>query len=163
MGCSFNWTGCSATNAVIGVRILYGLPNVDLKGGAVSLREENNETVGDEIIEKLDGIVRRLDELIRLFKLQRTGEAQIMATLDEVLTDVAAESTQIDSLSTLTAGLKQQLADALAGTTLPPATQAKIDAVFAGVEANKAKVVTAINTNTAAAAVPVVPAPAPAV
>lgn len=136
---------------------------VDLKGGAVSLREENNETVGDEIIEKLDGIVRRLDELIRLFKLQRTGEAQIMATLDEVLTDVAAESTQIDSLSTLTAGLKQQLADALAGTTLPPATQAKIDAVFAGVEANKAKVVTAINTNTAAAAVPVVPAPAPAV
>lgn len=80
-----------------------------------------------------------------------------MPTLDQILTDVADESTQIDSLSTLTAGIKQQLADALAGTTLPTAVQAKIDAVFAGVEANKGKVVAAINANT-----PAPPAPPPA-
>ena len=80
-----------------------------------------------------------------------SNQRKIMATLDEVLTDVADEGTQIDSLSVLVAGMKQQLADALAGTTLPPAVQAKVDAVFAGVEANKQKVVDAINANTPAA------------
>lgn len=70
-----------------------------------------------------------------------------MATLDEVLASVADESTKIDSLSTFIAGLKQQIADALAGVTLPPAVQAKVDAVFEGVEANKAKVVTAMDAN----------------
>lgn len=70
-----------------------------------------------------------------------------MATLDQVLADVAEESTQIDSLSAFVAGLKQQIADALAGTTLPPAVQAKVDAVFAGVEANKGKVVAAMAEN----------------
>lgn len=76
-----------------------------------------------------------------------------MATLDQVLTDVTDESTQLDSLSTFITGLKQQLADALAGATIPAATQAKIDAVFAGVEKNKAKVQDALNANTPAAAV----------
>lgn len=70
-----------------------------------------------------------------------------MATLDEVLASVADESTKIDSLSTFIAGLKQQIADALAGVTLPPAVQAKVDAVFTAVEANKAKVVTAMDAN----------------
>lgn len=71
----------------------------------------------------------------------------IMASLDEVLQDVTDESTKLDSLSTLIAGLKQQVADALAGTTLPPAVQAKVDAVFAGAEANKAKIDAALNAN----------------
>jgi altronate dehydratase len=74
------------------------------------------------------------------------NQGKIMATLDEVLADVTDEGTQIDSLSVLVAGLKQQLADALSGTTLPPAVQAKVDAVFAGDDA--------INANTPAAAGP---------
>jgi hypothetical protein len=53
----------------------------------------------------------------------------------------------------LIGGLKQQLADALAGTTLPPATQVKVDAIFAQAEANKAKIADALAANT--------PAPAP--
>ena len=84
-----------------------------------------------------------------------TNQEKLMATLDEVLTDVTDEGSQIDSLSTLMAGIAQQLKDALAGTTLPPAVQAKVDAVFAGVEANKGKVMAAINANTT-------PPPAPA-
>lgn len=102
------------------------------------------------------GILTILQQMSQKLDSIQTKETTIMATLDQIVTDVQDESTQIDGLSTLTAGLKQQLADALAGTTLPPATQAKIDAVFAGVEANKAKIVTAINANTPAAAVPVV-------
>lgn len=80
----------------------------------------------------------------------------IMATLDEVLADVNEESTKLDSLAVFIAGLKQQIADALAGVTLPPAVQAKVDAVFAGVEANKAKVVAAMDAN-----VPPPPEPPP--
>ena len=70
-----------------------------------------------------------------------------MATLDQVLADVTDESTRLDSLSTLIAGLKQQVADALAGTTLPAPVQAKIDAIFAQAETNKGKIDTALNTN----------------
>ncbi len=68
-----------------------------------------------------------------------------MATLDQILDDVTAEPTQIDSLSALIAGLKQQLADALSGVTLPTAVQAKVDAIFTQAEANKQKLVDAIN------------------
>jgi len=77
-----------------------------------------------------------------LRKLER-----IMATLDEVLADVTEEGTKLDSLGTFIAGLKQQIADALVGVTLPPAIQAKVDAVFAGVESNKGKVQAALDAN----------------
>lgn len=70
----------------------------------------------------------------------------IMATLDQVLVDVTAEDTRLDSITTLIGGLQQQLADALSGTTLPPATQAKVDAIFAAAESNSAKIDKALNT-----------------
>jgi len=79
------------------------------------------------------------------------NQEKIMATLDEVLADVTDESTQIAGISTLIAGLKQQLADALAGTTLPPATQAKVDAIFTAAEKNKADIAAALAANTSAA------------
>lgn len=83
-------------------------------------------------------------DLLQAIKLQ--GD-KIMATLDEVLTDVADESTKIDGLIALLAGIKKQLDDILAGQ-LPPEVQAKVDAVFAAVESDKAKVQSAIDTNT---------------
>ena len=67
-----------------------------------------------------------------------------MATLDQILDDVTSEKTVIDSISVLIAGLKQQLADALSGATLPPAVQEKVDAVFAAAEANKAALAAAV-------------------
>lgn len=95
--------------------------------------------------------VRRIESALAII-LERLEI--IMATLDQVLQDVTDESTRLDSISTLISGLKQQLADALAGTTLPPPVQAKIDAVFAAAEANKAKIDTALNTNVPAPVVP---------
>lgn len=70
----------------------------------------------------------------------------IMATLDEVLAEVTDESTRLDSIQALIDGIKQQLADALSGAALPPDVQAKIDAVFAGLTGNKAKIDKALNT-----------------
>lgn len=75
----------------------------------------------------------------------------IMATLDDVLADVTNESTQIAGISTLIAGLKQQLSDALANTNLPPETQAKVDAIFAAAEKNKADIAAALAANAPAA------------
>lgn len=79
---------------------------------------------------------------------------KIMATLDQIIADVTNESSQLDSLSTLMAGIEQQLKDALSGTTLPPPVQAKVDAIFAQTEANAAKIAQAINSNTPASNIP---------
>jgi hypothetical protein len=93
-----------------------------------------------EVLCRMESIERKMDLIIE-------NQENIMATLDEVLKDVTDEATAIDGISTLIAGLKQQLADALSGATLPPATQAKVDAIFAQAEANKAKIATALEPN----------------
>lgn len=80
-----------------------------------------------------------------------------MATLDDVLADVTSESTAIDSVSALITGLQGQVAAALSGVTLPTAVQAKVDAVFAGLESNKGKLATALATGPTGQ--PVTPAP----
>lgn len=97
---------------------------------------------GDEIPPWAAGLIGQMNLMLK-------NQEKIMATLDEVLADVTAETTKIDSLSVLFAGLEQQLKDALAGTTLSPATQAKVDAVFAAAETNKGKIDAAIAANTA--------------
>ena len=73
-------------------------------------------------------------------------EARIMVTLNDIQRDMAEESTLIDGLSTLITGLRQQVADALARNDA--ATQAKVDAIFAQAEANKAKLTAALTANT---------------
>lgn len=72
-------------------------------------------------------------------------------TIDDIIEAVAQEDTLIDSASALFASVKQQLADALANTTVPAEVQAKIDQVFASLEADKTKLATAFVANTPAA------------
>src|ERR1700682_5780887 len=100
-------------------------------------------------------VMRRLDALDPKLDLMET---KIMATLDQVLADVKAENTQLDSLGAYIAGIKQQLTDALAGAKLPADVQVKVDAVFAQQEANTAKIAAAMNT-TSTVPPPVTPAP----
>jgi hypothetical protein len=114
-------------------------------------RRRLEEVVGKVVEEKVLGALQRIEK--KLDQNAKQGE-QIMATLDDVLAKVADERTQIASFKVLFAGLKQQLADALASENLSPATQAKVDAVFAGVSENDQAVVDAINSNTATAATP---------
>lgn len=70
-----------------------------------------------------------------------------MATLEQVIARIADETTEIGGLKTFVAGLRQQILDALSGATLPPATQAKIDQVFAGVDKNAHDIVDAMAEN----------------
>jgi hypothetical protein len=89
----------------------------------------------------------RMDEALDLLKQIITKENEIMATLDETLTVVQGEAAGIDSLIALVDGLKQQIADALSGVTLPPAVQQKIDDVFSAVTSNAQKVQGALDAN----------------
>lgn len=87
------------------------------------------------------------DAIFEFFELG----VRIMASIDDLVNDVAAESTVDDSIIALVQGLQTQLAAALANVTIPPDVQAKIDQAFAGIEANKAKLAAAVVAGTPAA------------
>src|SRR5437868_631553 len=74
-------------------------------------------------------------------------ERKLMDNIDGLVADVTAETTLIDGVGTLITGLRDQLKAALAGATVPPDVQAKIDQAFATAENNKAKLATALQTN----------------
>lgn len=68
-------------------------------------------------------------------------------TLDETLAKVTEGKTKTESLIALFAGLKQQLADVLAGVSLPLAVQQKVDAIFDQAAGAADEVDAAIATN----------------
>lgn len=71
-----------------------------------------------------------------------------MATMDDVLQRVYDQRGQIDSLATLTKGIKTRLEQALAiAGSISPAQQAQIDKVFGELDANTAAITKAINAN----------------
>lgn len=72
------------------------------------------------------------------------------ASLDQLLQAVQDESTVEDSIISLLTSIKAQL-DAALSAELTPAAQAKVDAIFAALEANKTKLSDAVTANTPAA------------
>jgi uncharacterized protein YoxC len=74
-----------------------------------------------------------LERAVSLLSEISAKETLIMATIQQLIEDVAEEKTAIDSLLTFVKGLQDQIK----ALGLPPATQAQIDQVFAAVEANK--------------------------
>lgn len=74
----------------------------------------------------------------------------IMATLEETLAAVQAETTSENSLIALVVGLKKQIDAALAGQ-LTPSQQMRLDAIFNQATANKAAIDAAVTANTPAA------------
>lgn len=93
-----------------------------------------------------DLILHRLDKIEHLLHKILTKENIIMATLDDVISDINDETTLIESVSTLITGLEDQINALLAGA-LTPEQQAKVDLIFAGAEANKAKLAAALVAN----------------
>ena len=89
-----------------------------------------------------------LEQFNKIHEHLKHMEHRIMASLDETLAAVTAEDTKVDSIIALLTGIKQQLADALAGTTLPAGVQAKVDQIFAQATASAGKIDTAIAANT---------------
>lgn len=92
----------------------------------------------------------QVDALIRAVLVLTQKVSRLMITIDQVAADVTAQKTTIAGLATLVAGLRKQIADALSGATLPPAVQAKVDAVFTDLEANNKALADALAANTPA-------------
>jgi hypothetical protein len=90
--------------------------------------------------------LRRIESLLESV-LHQGG--RIMATLDDIIASVDSEDAVDDSIIALLTGIKAQLDAVLAGG-ITPAQQAKVDAIFAKVEASKAKVAAAVVANTPA-------------
>jgi hypothetical protein len=91
-----------------------------------------------------DGAPAMVIELREMLGLILRKQEIIMATIDQVLADVTDEGTSLAKISTLISGLQTQLAAALASLVIPADVQAKIDAVFAQAELNKAAIATAL-------------------
>lgn len=75
-------------------------------------------------------------------------------TLDDILATSEAEATEVGSLIALTTGLKTQLDQALVGEPISPAGKAKMDKIFASLQAQKDAVTAAILANTPSTAAP---------
>lgn len=87
-----------------------------------------------------------------------------MATLDDLTTAVAAETTEENSMVVLLNGMKAQLTTALANVGITPAQQLVIDNLFNQTTANASALAAAIAANTTTPPVtPPTPAPAPVV
>lgn len=69
-------------------------------------------------------------------------------TLDQALESVTSNGTVGDSAVQLMTTLKTRLDEVLSGVVIPPAVQAKVDAIFNASEADKAKIEAAILANT---------------
>ncbi len=92
--------------------------------------------------------VDTLKQVLSLVEALTAKVTSMAKTLDDLVAQVEAQSTVVDSLVTLLNGIKQKLDDALSGTTLPPAVHAKVDAIFEADEATTQKMKDAILANT---------------
>lgn len=90
-------------------------------------------------------------KLFRFLGTLVNNEEKIMAKIDDLVTDVASETTLEGSVETLLTGLAAQVAALQSGD---PATQAKIDALHTQLTSNITALQAAVTANT-----PVPPAP----
>jgi hypothetical protein len=105
---------------------------------------------GLRIEQKLDAVLALQRTLLARQDRVRITQEVIMRTIDELLRAVSAQSTRIDSVLAVVAGLRQRIATELAETNVPEATQQKIDKVFDEVEANSSRLQRALDENVTA-------------
>jgi membrane-bound lytic murein transglycosylase B len=84
---------------------------------------------------------RKQDAVLAAVRSLKKLEATVMATLDELVAATEEQTTVEASMEVFLQGLKDQL-------TAQGLDQAKVDAAFAGVTANTARISAAISANT---------------
>jgi ABC-type transporter Mla subunit MlaD len=88
-------------------------------------------------------LINRLDKIIRLLDKQIHKENSLMATIQNVVDAVTAQSTVDDSIVVLLNGIVQQLKDAQAS-----GDPAALDAVVSSIQSNTKKISDAVTANT---------------
>lgn len=107
---------------------------------------------------KLDAMIRHTGIEDAVLRAIQEKDATIMSTIDDLVTQVAAEKDEIASTKTFIAGLEQKVSDALSGITLPPAQQAKVDQLFSDLKQNNDDLAAAITTTDSSSSPPATPA-----
>lgn len=104
---------------------------------------------------QLDRIEGALVQLLRLstreFSTIERHQTMTDYTLDDIIANAEAEKTEVDSLITLTAGLKTQLEAALNGEPISPAGHARFNKIFADIQAQRDAIAAAVIANTPSA------------
>lgn len=93
---------------------------------------------------KLDLLLQRQQVDSRELAAIKQMEIKEMASIDDLVGEVAKEKDEIASVKTFVAGIESKLADALAGASLSPANQAKVDQLFVDLQANSSELAGAI-------------------
>jgi hypothetical protein len=100
------------------------------------------------LMAKVDAIAASVKRIDQTLQSNKQMEAIMAQTLDDIIADISDLGTKEDGLVTLVKGLKDQLATVIPPGTLTPDQQAKVDAIFASVEARKAAIQAALDENT---------------
>lgn len=98
---------------------------------------------------KFNRLIERLDLIISTLNKLLNKEIQLMATITDLTTAIASESTIDDSIITLLNGIVAQLQAAQAS-----GDPAQLDIVLAGIKANSDKISAAVVANTPVVVVP---------
>ena len=91
-----------------------------------------------------------IEEKLNLILLK---EIEMAKTLDDVLANVAESKTLVESMTALMSGLREQLNAAL--VDLSPDQQAKVDEIFAAIDADQEAMTASVIANTTVVEVPV--------
>ncbi len=97
----------------------------------------------DYTLQNIESLTRDVARDVRTL-LKRMERA--MATFDEVLAEVTAQGSRLDSLDALIEGLRKQVADAVSGQ-LTPEQQKAVDDIFAAAKENTARIDKAFDDN----------------
>lgn len=116
--------GISGTAPVIEAKVR------DMIGGLAADHQRGMDCAVQDILDFLHKMERRMNE-----------------RLEALLGAVEAQQTKIDSLITLTDGLRKQVLDAM-GETITPSQKMRIDQVFDAVSANSSDIDAALKANT---------------
>ena len=90
-------------------------------------------------------VIWRLDKILENQETAAKQRIIEMATMAELVTKIAEETTLVAGLKTFVQGLRDQIA---ALPNITPAMQAEIDSAFASVAANSAAIANAMVANT---------------
>jgi hypothetical protein len=112
------------------------------------LKLNSIETKLDLALEFIQGIGQGLERTINLVG----KEERYMSTMQDVLNDIAAETTLEQGLMTLVNNLQAQIKSITAAAGIPSDVQSDIDAAFTDLEANKTALAASLAANTPAAA-----------
>lgn len=119
--------------------------------------EEAKHTMAYRRIERaLERIQAHLDHVVRRVNKITFMEGRQMASMQEIIDLITPLKSKVEGLNVLMDSMRNKIAELLAGEIVPPALQAKIDAVFTEAKGVADEIQVAIDENT-----PVEPPPVP--